>query len=591
MQSTEKREEVRQKFGDLDNAFIKIPLPFPKDTILEKELVDFSEHGASFSITRDEGYLLPKTPLENILITYKDNVKKVKSGEVVYAARLNSGSDWVKIGIRFIRNGHKQQDVFRIRPERYEKDFFGNLDKVVSFNDEAGIKYLCNILNISRYGIAFSIKKDNVIFKTSNVIHDFRVIINGEVIFYGDFVISHLTEYKDNFIVGGEFIENFLHIDKISTIKKKAEVTNDIVNYVENLTLPFEQIDAQFKQKISDLGYLLSKVKNFLDKEERQIANFSLPEKEDIAGLILDEVASRTYPVFNSLMEGVSLIGASLDGNNKIHEIYKEYFQSCLNSYLMTAPILYRILKKPLGYAGDYETMNMIYRNAYEGSTLFAKYVHKHTCQIKPSQTNRNRVAYLTTKIQDLADEIIGKQGRKFKVMSIGCGPAIELQRFVELDRNSNHTEVTLVDFEKEALAHANEKIMELRVKHSRDLKIYPRFFSILQMIKDYKRGEKIFRKQDLIYCSGLFEYLNPSTCKILIKFFYQCLNDGGQIIIGNFDEANNYRYCMEYGLEWYLIYRNEELMIDLASGVKNSKNIYVEIDETGFNDFLVIKN
>jgi len=46
----------------------------------------------------------------------------------------------------------------------------------------------------------------------------------------------------------------------------------------------------------------------------------------------------------------------------------------------------------------------------------------------------------------------------------------------------------------------------------------------------------------------------------------------------------------MEYGGEWYLIYRNEQLMMDLASKVKNAESIFVEKDQTGFNDFLVIR-
>ena len=590
MRNRENRGDVRTRCGDLDNAFIKIPLPFPKNTILEQELVDFSENGASFSTTMEEGFLLPKTPLEDILITYKDKIKKVKAGEVVYAARLNSGSDWVRIGVRFRRKGHRQQDIFPVRPIRYEKEFFGNLEGYVSLKDEAGIECLCDILNVSKYGIAFRIQKDLILFKISSIIHDFRVVIDNDEIFSGNVVISHITEADERVIIGAEFREDLLHIERITSLKKKASLKTDINSYVEDSILPFETIDAQFKQKIADIGYILSKVKAFLDVEEKRIADLASPDKEEISDLILDEMAVRTYPKIDVLMEEMNSVGANLDATKKKHERYKEYFQAHLNPYLLSAPIARRILNKPLGYAGDYESMNMIYRNAYEGSTLFAKFVHKHMCQIRIGQANRNRVVYLTEKIQKTVEAVIRETERKAKIMTIGCGPAIEFQKFVELDENSNHTEVTLVDFEKEALEHATERIMALKILHSRNLKINPRFFSILQMIKDFKRGNKIFEKQDLIYCSGLFEYLSPSTCKALIKFFYQCLNGGGQIIIGNFDEANDYRNYMEYCGEWYLIYRNEELMIDLASEVKNAKTIFVEKEETGLNDFLVIR-
>ena len=113
---------------------------------------------------------------------------------------------------------------------------------------------------------------------------------------------------------------------------------------------------------------------------------------------------------------------------------------------------------------------------------------------------------------------------------------------------------------------------------------------NVLQLIKDHKKNKASFEKQDFIYSSGLFEYLSTSTCRELIEIFYQTINKNGQIIIGNFDETNNYKYFMEYGGEWYLIYRNEQLMMDLASKVENAESIFVEKDQTGLNDFLVIR-
>ena len=43
---------------------------------------------------------------------------------------------------------------------------------------------------------------------------------------------------------------------------------------------------------------------------------------------------------------------------------------------LLSSPFLYRAYQKPLGYAGDYEMVNMIARDPYEGGSLFAKVVN-----------------------------------------------------------------------------------------------------------------------------------------------------------------------------------------------------------------------
>ncbi len=65
----------------------------------------------------------------------------------------------------------------------------------------------------------------------------------------------------------------------------------------------------------------------------------------------------------------------------------------------MGSPFGHRTYHKPIGYAGDYEMMNMIYRNQPEGRSLFEKLIHLLLVSQWPAKSVRNRIAHLRENI------------------------------------------------------------------------------------------------------------------------------------------------------------------------------------------------
>ena len=58
----------------------------------------------------------------------------------------------------------------------------------------------------------------------------------------------------------------------------------------------------------------------------------------------------------------------------------------------MASPFMHRIFAKPLGYAGDYEMVNMILRDPCEGSSLFAKLLNVFILSQVPAVADRKSV-------------------------------------------------------------------------------------------------------------------------------------------------------------------------------------------------------
>ncbi len=102
--------------------------------------------------------------------------------------------------------------------------------------------------------------------------------------------------------------------------------------------------------------------------------------------------------------------------------VHRSYIQRHLHPIVLCAPFAYRTYHKPLGYAGDYEMVNMMLRDPQEGSSLFAKMFNVWLLQQGSAAAHRNRVNFLKERLVLVtAAAVRAGAGR---ILSLGCGPA-----------------------------------------------------------------------------------------------------------------------------------------------------------------------
>jgi cyclopropane fatty-acyl-phospholipid synthase-like methyltransferase len=98
-------------------------------------------------------------------------------------------------------------------------------------------------------------------------------------------------------------------------------------------------------------------------------------------------------------------------------------------------------------------------------------------------------------------------------------------------------------------------------------------------------------RNFDLIWSAGLFDYFKGKHFVYLLKKYYEYLNEGGEIIIGNFNIDNPSRRNMEILGDWFLYHRSADELKNYATqaGIEKSK-IDVIQEPLGINLFLRVK-
>jgi extracellular factor (EF) 3-hydroxypalmitic acid methyl ester biosynthesis protein len=263
--------------------------------------------------------------------------------------------------------------------------------------------------------------------------------------------------------------------------------------------------------------------------------------------------------------------------------VASQYFHDRFGALIDLSPFAARCFHKPLGYAGDFEMMNMVYRNESLGGTLFGRALSRVVLDSEAARAVRNRAHYLAGKITSAA--ACSDAHRPARILSVAAGPAMELQQILRNDPallRAERAEIALLDQDAGALRHARERIETLATQAGVEVTLRCLNTTIKTVIAEGLHGS-----YDLIYSAGLFDYLKERTARAAGARLVQALAPGGHALIGNFAVANPTRPLMELILDWPLHHRSasdlHRLFGDIGAGVT------VEQEATGVNLFAVI--
>ncbi|HET7016806.1 MAG TPA: hypothetical protein VFI65_22985 [Streptosporangiaceae bacterium] len=263
--------------------------------------------------------------------------------------------------------------------------------------------------------------------------------------------------------------------------------------------------------------------------------------------------------------------------------VASQLFHDRIGGLIDLSPLAGRCYRKPLGYAGDFEMMNMLYRNESLGDTLFGRALSRIVLDTDAAQAVRNRVHYLAGKIR--ATIARREPGQPARLLSVASGPAMEIQYLLRTDPGllaAGRAEISLLDQDPSALKHSREQIEALAAQAGIEITLRCYNTSIRTVIAEGLTGF-----YDLIYSAGLFDYLKDHTARAAGSQLVSALAPGGQAVIGNFAAVNPSRPMQELLLDWPLLHRSTDdlrrLFGDLGSGIT------IEQEGTGVNLFALI--
>ena len=311
------------------------------------------------------------------------------------------------------------------------------------------------------------------------------------------------------------------------------------------------------------------KVANLVDNIKNLVG---IAKREDLATYLEDETTKM-------IEEGAQSHEREADAKHLRQELHPY----CLGSYLGE-----RSITKPLGYPGDYLTIDHIYNNVSKGKNLLGKQLDSIILQTKAARAVRNRRKLLSREIESTVLES-ASMDRAAQVTSLACGPAREIQDFLLANARSSQPVGTfsfhLIDMDMRALNHVHSWIQEssdeILGKRS---SIHLHQANVLHLCTSKTKLD--FPLQDLIYSVGLIDYFSDRVVVRILDWAHGMLRPGGKVILGNFHPRNPTRAFMDKVIDWPLTYRTEEDMKALFRQSKFGRNCKIIFEAEQVNLF-----
>jgi extracellular factor (EF) 3-hydroxypalmitic acid methyl ester biosynthesis protein len=462
----------------------------------------------------------------------------------------------------------------------------GERSSFIVCRNSQGLEIRATPLRMTRYLVVFEVYNPYSILQLSEVLQEFKILMNDRLVYSGRAVVSNLVNTGIVLICEATLDENWLDVDLFGPIMQPQKLKDEFAEFLKEWEKIYK-VTPGFKVIVADMQTLLADLRRWLEQVELSVRSQSTGSRPQMERDVIDELQPPMLPTVNSLFGRFEQMAAEI--TSELQPVHRMYVKRQLHPLLLCSPFMYRIYQKPLGYAGDYEMVNMILRDPVEGSSLFAKLLNVYILLQAPAEGHRNRVVYLTNKLVEETWRCT-RLGRSSRVLNLGCGPAMEVQNFLTHEELCDRANLTLLDFNDETLAHTGRILNEIKMKNRRMTQINLLKKSVHQILKEYSRPQPAGGEYDFIYCAGLFDYLNDKICRRLMSIFYSLLAPGGLLVATNVDASNPIRNTMEYIFEWHLVYRDAAQFESLRPEEAPPGSYTVRAETTGSNIFIEVR-
>lgn len=474
----------------------------------------------------------------------------------------------------------KPQDNFEV-PE--ERKAIIRSDRIEFIGIHSELEFHFGSFEVSNYsatGIAIIAKTGADLFTKPETYTAFHTVDGVKVGTY-DLCVARKAPFpsREATQVAFELKTGSVPIHKINTVVKLRKVFDKFNKTQQDLS----KIPAEFRRLVLEGKLFLQNLEARIEELRAEHKHGSLQEihnfENTLIPIVADFITDWSSPTHHQLEASLKDVPAA-DIPACVN-----YYREHLKELVQQSPFAYRSVAKPLGYSGDFEMMNIIYRNEQVGDSLYGKCLH--ACWLNHSEPKavRNRSRYL---YGVLLRVIRDSAGAPLKVGSIACGPSREVQMIIESSKEQGldltNCEFHLLDQDVNALKYAHEKLWEIVKATNSPVKL--NFINkAVRHVISRRWDDSDF---DLLYSAGLFDYLSDPVAQMTAKALFERLKPGGQLIIGNFNVTAPNQFAMRFALDWTLINRSREDLKRLFGNLGGAFS--VEHEPEGVNLFCVIR-
>ncbi len=414
------------------------------------------------------------------------------------------------------------------------------------------------------------------------MLDDLRVTFNGSECYSGRGVVNAVMRTGSSQSCSAKLETGWIALNDGAPAPVGRDVQAEMRFLIEGWQSNYA-IDRDYKNAVTDIFTWLSHLRFQLDCEEARIrVDCGTDHEKQLRDYAF--ALGEPIPVLDKLFHEFESAVEKVDSCRL--ESHVSYSSRLLHPLLLSSAFQRRAFQKPLGYAGDYGIVNMIGSDPAAGGSLFSRVLNVWFLSQAPAEAHRNRLEFLRSRIERVVLRARGS-GERARILSIGCGPAIEVRNFIASYELKANADFTLLDFNQETLDHTLSNLRSLKDGAAKGCTFKGIRRSVAQLLKSSQRSSlSVSENYHFVYCAGLFDYLTDEVCRTLNAVMMTWVKPGGLLVVTNVHSSNPRRLTMDYIMDWPLIYRNTTQLAALLP--PEFEGAYsIECDPTGVNIYL----
>jgi extracellular factor (EF) 3-hydroxypalmitic acid methyl ester biosynthesis protein len=461
----------------------------------------------------------------------------------------------------------------------------GGQESRVIFQTAEGVKLHGAVSRVTRHVVVFELYNPGTTLRLSEALDKFVIVFQERTIYSGRAVVRGMVDAGTKIVCEATLDEsNWTDLNLGLALEREGGLAMEFKTFLEEWQKVYKVL-PEFKIAVADLQAFLYDLRLWLEQVELGVRSQPAVQRAGYEQRILQTLQEPILSALVPAFEKFEALTAKVEKEARpVHSLYAKHR---LLPLVLCAPFMHRTFQKPLGYAGDYEMVNMMTRSPFQGGSLFAKILNTFFLNTPPVVAHRHRIDHLT---QTLEFETLRakRRGRRARVFNLGCGPAVEVQRFLTHSPLNQDVEFTLLDFNEETVAYTQRTLDQIKQQNNSESTLRVIKKSVVQLLKENSRFGR--GSYDLVYCAGLFDYLTAGVCARLLDLFYELAAPGGLVLVSNVDASNPSRGWMEFMVDWNLIYRDAQQMAALLPERVSKDAIRIVAEPSSVNLFAEIR-
>ncbi len=453
---------------------------------------------------------------------------------------------------------------------------------VVAFRNSQGLSARGSLIRLSRQQVVFEVYNPYSIVQLSEVLSELSIKQGEREVYHGRGVVTGLMNTGLMLMVSASLVDPW---QELKGLRPGDLFRSFVHDAVADWHAGIERLEQPFQISVGHLRNYLEELNRWLEHWETEAGTREPGIPNDLVHEFVIDVDGEVAPRLMELYGRFEETSRQIPKKNLPY--HRAFAQRELHPLVMVSPFVYRAFTKPLGYAGDYQMVNMMLGDPWEGATTFAKVLNASALRHDAPAAHRNRIKIMTKLLQQEAARVVA-EGRRFRVLNVGCGPASEIRAFIDNDALSERTDIHLVDFNAETLDFVRKNLLPYAHQKRPEMNLEIEQRSVHEIIQQSLEQPNIRARQyDMVYCAGLFDYFRDATCGALVQLFHSWVTEGGMVLVTNVTPAHSSIAMMGLLLEWNLELRGEREMRELTPELGYQETF---LDDTNVNVFLVIR-